>query len=167
MTCLPVDVRKLQERVRAEILGETQGILGLHREIELVRDGVVELIDQAHWRIDPAFWNRAFHQRSEHVQQPQVARHGLDDAGALDFDDHFPAALAGAKAGAVNLRNTACRQGVFVDGFEQVGHRSAERTLKLLANGCEAHRRYGVLQFAQLGHHLQRNEIGTGRGDLS
>ena len=85
MRQVPVDLWREDKRIVCEVLREAGHVGRFQDKIELLVNGIGELLHHLHGIERPAFRKIFFHQRGEHAQHHHVRGDHLIDALTLDF----------------------------------------------------------------------------------
>ena len=161
---LLVDGRHVNVGVAYEVRREAAHVIGLDLEVDLLGERLLELVDQADGVVAAQLRDPLLGLVGEPAQDREVGLDHLVEVGALDLEHHLAPVLEGR---AVDLRDRGRGQGLVVELAEHLVHGAAELVLDELADPLAAEGLDLVLQLAQLGHELERDQVGAGRHDLA
>ena len=118
---LAIDLREADVPFVGEVQGEALGVVGLDLEVELAHDRAVELVHETDGRIDLRLGDRALDRRRHHVEELEIARDRVADAGALHLHDHVDVPVRRRKDGAMHLPDRRRGEGLLLEADVDVG----------------------------------------------
>jgi hypothetical protein len=160
---LPEDLRDVHPGVAHEVLGHPLGVARLREVVQLVPQGLGELVGETH-EVEVLHGRPVGGQQLGQLREDlEVAVDLLDDAGAAHLHDDVHPLVDGR----VRLADRARGEGHGVDLGEDVLRRGVGLRLDHRPDLLRRHRGRVVLQPGQLLHVPRRQQVRPGRDDLA
>ena len=161
---LPVDARHVDELLTLEVLAEAVGVATLAAVVQLLAQGVGELVGHLH-RIERHEAGQPLaHQMGDVAEDVEVGVNQALDARPLHLDHHVRP--VGQQRG-VDLGQRGRGDGRGVEGGEDFRQRPAQLSLDQRQDRLPRVGRHVVLQVAQFGQHCRRQDFRPRAGDLA